>query len=508
MSRRQRRRQEQRRHSSERRLPSGRQIATGAGVTVGATLLMGGAAQAACTCTVDSLADPSDPGHTTLRDALLSAETLTNSGSTITFASGLSGTIHLGSQLPDITYPTTIQGPGAGVLAISGDDTTRLIYMGGGSTGDDVSISGLTLTHGLTQGSAARNGGAIFNGNKDLTISDSVLSGNTSLGDGTHDGYGGAICVCTGPGSLTAIDTTFSGNTAGGSGGAIYTDIAPLTINRSTFDGNQAYYRGGAVSDCCANYDSTIENSTVTGNSVVGDESTVSRAGYGGGVFTYASTGLTLMGSTVAGNHAAISGGGVRVDSTAQPIALQNTILANNTTGDNGPDVYGEVDSAFTLIQNTTDATVNETVPGSDITGQDPKLGGLASNGGATQTMAPLCGSPVIDKGSAFSLTEDQRGLTRPVELADYPNSTAAGADGSDMGAVELQTSPGTVCTPTTPTTAGPTGQRATALAKCKKKHKKALANKKAHDALTPQVKKNLNKKLKKCKLRANQLPV
>src|SRR4051795_10598872 len=98
MSKRQRKRAERRRrHQGEQRL--GRSIATGAGVTVGATLLMGGAAQAACTCTVDSLADPSDPGHTTLRDALLSAETLANSGSTITFASGLSGTIHLGTQL-------------------------------------------------------------------------------------------------------------------------------------------------------------------------------------------------------------------------------------------------------------------------------------------------------------------------------------------------------------------------------------------------------------------------
>ena len=55
---------------------------------------------------------------------------------------------------------------------------------------------------------------------------------------------------------------------------------------------------------------------------------------------------------------------------------------------------------------------------------------------------------------------------------------------------------------------AGPTGQRAAALKKCKKKHKKAVKKKKANGALTQSVKKKLNKKLKKCKKKANQLPV
>ena len=78
--------------------PNRRPLATGAGVTVGATLLMGGVAQAACTCNVDSLADPTALGHTTLRDAVTSAQA--NPGSTITFASGLSGTITLGKHPP------------------------------------------------------------------------------------------------------------------------------------------------------------------------------------------------------------------------------------------------------------------------------------------------------------------------------------------------------------------------------------------------------------------------
>ena len=69
-----------------------RQIVTGVGVGAGATLLMGGTAQAAV-FTVDSLQDVPDPGTTTLRDAIADAEKPADSGSTVTFASGLSGTI-------------------------------------------------------------------------------------------------------------------------------------------------------------------------------------------------------------------------------------------------------------------------------------------------------------------------------------------------------------------------------------------------------------------------------
>jgi hypothetical protein len=78
MSKRQRKRAEKcKRHRGEQ--PLGRSIATGAGVTVGATLLISGAAQAACTCTVDSLQDPTEASHTTLRDAITSANATSES---------------------------------------------------------------------------------------------------------------------------------------------------------------------------------------------------------------------------------------------------------------------------------------------------------------------------------------------------------------------------------------------------------------------------------------------
>ena len=54
------------------------------------------------------------------------------------------------------------------------------------------------------------------------------------------------------------------------------------------------------------------------------------------------------------------------------------------------------------------------TFPGS-IYGVDPLLGPLANNGGPTQTMSPLPGSPAIDAGTNMAVATDQRGLSRVV---------------------------------------------------------------------------------------------
>jgi hypothetical protein len=109
---------------------------------------------------------------------------------------------------------------------------------------------------------------------------------------------------------------------------------------------------------------------------------------------------------------------------------------------------------------------------------------GLVDNGGPTETIALQGTSPVIDAGSNAGdtdLSHDQRGLNRPVDFAGLPNA----ANGTDIGAFEVQqacagqATPSTECTqppgptPTQPTTPTPTKK------KCKKKGKKASAAKK-----------------------------
>ena len=87
-------------------------------------------------------------------------------GETITFSSKLRGhTITLTSGELDITQDLTIDGPGAGQLAVSGDDSSEVFNIGSGAT---VTISGLTITDGN-----ASDGGGIANAGT-LTLEDSA----------------------------------------------------------------------------------------------------------------------------------------------------------------------------------------------------------------------------------------------------------------------------------------------------------------------------------------------
>jgi hypothetical protein len=118
---------------------------------------------------------------------------------------------------------------------------------------------------------------------------------------------------------------------------------------------------------------------------------------------------------------------------------IGNTILAgNNATS--GPDAIGSVVSSdYNLIQRTNGINFSGTTT-HNIIGQDPLLGPLQFNGGPdisffkTLTMAPLPGSPVIDKGRS-NLSGDQRNFSRPYDTS-LPN--AAGGNGADIGAFEI----------------------------------------------------------------------
>src|SRR5262249_29540305 len=154
-----------------------RSIATGAGVTVGATMLMGAAAQAA-TFTVGTTNDGPGAGNCavptntdcTLREAINDANGAAYS--TITFASGLSGTIHLSGalDLPQIVAAGThIQGPGSGQLAIDAGHDSRIFN----TAATDAQISGLTIENGT-----APTGGGIWLQAGQLTVANSVVTGN------------------------------------------------------------------------------------------------------------------------------------------------------------------------------------------------------------------------------------------------------------------------------------------------------------------------------------------
>lgn len=382
-----------------------RSLVTGAGLTAGAVLGMGGVAHAA-DFTVTNLSDGPEPGPDgSLRKAVADANT--NPGAdTIVFDASLTGRVELTQASIQITDALTITGPGADVLGVDAYyGLGRIFTIDPTTAGAPVYISGLQLTYGHPAGS----GGAIFNQDAKLTVADSLLYANAS-GSLATGVAGGAIADNAG-----------------------YASGAQTTILNSTIVGNAAPYgAGGGVAS--SHQLGTIRNSTIAGNTA---------ATFGGGLLS--ENGGTLQDSTIAGNYSYGSGGGIDEFGTGTPhVTLENSLIGDNDAGTSGADLSGSVqfDAQFSLLENTTGVTVSPTVANSNITGTDPALPStLTFTGGTTPTLLPAYNSPVIDQGlTAGGVSTDQRGLARPFDLPSFTNSTATGADGADMGAVELTT--------------------------------------------------------------------
>ncbi len=153
-----------------------------------------------------------DSGDGSLRAAIASAnDPLLHPGADeIVFAPGLRGTITLTGGELAITDALTIDGPGAGTLAVSGNDVSRVFRVGASVA---ATIEDLTITRGLTH----TPGGGILNQGI-LTLEDDVVSSNQVVGDLGQTVGGGGIANINGA-TLTIRDSTFRDNRARGGDG-------------------------------------------------------------------------------------------------------------------------------------------------------------------------------------------------------------------------------------------------------------------------------------------------
>jgi len=175
----------------------------------------------------------------------------------------------------------------------------------------------------------------------------------------------------------------------------------------------------------------TLINDTITGDS----------AYYGGGLFDTGAATLTNV--TVAADPT--TSGGALDNYGAGTVTLNNTIVANRTSGG---DIAGTVSGSSNFIDDS--ATAGGLTQGfnGNIVGVKPLLGPLADNGGPTQTMDLLPGSPAIDAGSnaqavglgGIPLTTDQRGtgfartLNGMVDIGAFEDQISGTAPGSQNG--------------------------------------------------------------------------
>ncbi len=369
----------------------------------------------------------------------------------------------------------SVEGPGGGLFMDSdspitlGDVTfagNESLDGGGIATFGDVSMTGSTFTDNHVLGNGDGGGLKVFSDVAVVTIDGSTFSGNSA------DGWGGAFEQesgdigggATGVFELTVTNSAIVGNTANsdGAGGLDTEDDATITIDHSTVSGNSGGLAGG-VGSFTENTTFSANGSTFSGNT----SSSAGSAVLGSGTYTF-------VNSTITGNTEGAFGA-VTVDGA---LSLVHVTMTNNTSlGELEPDALSsrglgalaEDDDAANIVTDSLTsadsvvaqplgavncaagepqmaaAAVSSTDGGynfsddtscgfvaptsSQTTPNDPVLGALANNGGPTQTLLPLAGSPLLDAipTAVCGANVDQRGVTRPQ------------GTGCDIGAVEVE---------------------------------------------------------------------
>lgn len=346
-------------------------------------------------------------------DAFLSVTDGVNavvSGSTLYIAAG---TYKEGNTVFIRDKSLVLKGDGMGVTYLSGNNTHRIISI---SRAFETAQPFVEMSHlSIVDGYATLDASGIHNVSVDLTLDHVSFSGNETVAGSFNSGSRGAA-LSSSSGRLIINHSTFSGNSAFGSGAAIHAGSA--TVSNTTISGNSATNTGGGI--FVATGTLVLNNCTFSGN----------ISGNRGGAIFNNSNGVVLNHCTVVGNSSANTGGGIlngRSVSKQGILVVNNTLIAGNTTGTTGPDIEGTyISEGGNFIGDTSGANRSATSTGSELTfdGTATTLADiidpiLADNGGPTLTHAIILGSVLSDAGDNASipaeLTSDQRGFPRAI---------------------------------------------------------------------------------------------
>jgi CSLREA domain-containing protein len=309
-------------------------------------------------------------------------------------------------DITDTSGELRLTGAGADVAIIDANTIDRVFHILPGAT---VIISGLTVRGGKVSDDAdpeaerpSVSGGGILNLGT-LTIIDSTLSGNRANdGGGIYSGDGSTVTIqhstvmdntvlndgggIVNGGNLTITNSTLRENH--GCGGGIYT-YGTLMITGSTLSGNLADgadCEGGGMFIEEGTVD--IANSTLSGNLA---------GGVGGGI---ANSGeLIITNSTFLRNSSLTAGGGIITDD--HTTLLRNTIFASGPAGGNcSSRASGSIIDGGHNLDSGTSCGFSAANGSSGNTNPQLDPAGLKDNGGPTQTIALLAGSPAINAGN------------------------------------------------------------------------------------------------------------
>ena len=315
--------------------------------------------------TIDGTIDGAGPSNVSLGitiDAGNGTDQMPNTGDGITILSISSGDVEIDS------------------LTLTGGDT-GIPYLGGAITGRDAN---LTVRNSVITGNASPKGGGIqfesqfeahqlklysttvsnnnasYGGGGGLyikapsssaTIESSMITGNQAEGQEEQAGQGGGIKANVH--SFNLQSSTVENNRSTHSGGGLFITAvgeATVTINESTIDLNEStggYSLGGGLVINSSNSSVTITDTTISNNKALGSEANT------GGMDIQAKDDSVVLidGVAVTDNHADDDVGGMAIVNSASEVTVQNSTISGNTasfTQSGSYDVAGGVYLATT----------------------------------------------------------------------------------------------------------------------------------------------------------------
>lgn len=305
-----------------------------------------------------------------------------------------------GSTISILPAPAVTTGDG-GALHVSENSSLRVI--GGSMTGNHA-------THG---------GGALWNEDGSIRISDATISENTAEGAAADDGGGG---IFNSAGEIQLNGVTISQNQATGiegSGGGILNTDGAVIISGGGIHSNTANRAGGGIE--AINGVIEITGSLLTENTA-GPDATATP-GNGGAVNLSGAATLILTDSTAENNIAKNQGGGLWNSSTGT-MELHGSTLSNNGTKGGGG-IFTETGDGEVTLSNCT------------LSGNEATNGGgmLISGGKVSLSSVTIATNMATDTGGGIekiggSLSTLNTLITDNV-AADAPDLSGAADDSS-----------------------------------------------------------------------------
>jgi len=282
----------------------------------------------------------------------------------------------------------------------------------------------------FTMNMAAAEGGGLWNGAGEMTVTNCMVNENSVVGDGANQGGGG---VFNAGGTVTINGGQINNNTTTGtstSGGGILNDMGTLSVTNTTIDGNTSIRAGGGIEDnSAAGGMLTLSNVTLTNNS------TSASPGNGGGLHITGPGASLVESCTVSNNEAAAEGGGLW-NGTGVMTVNSTTIESNTVIGDGADQGGGGIFNAGgTLIVDACDILTNET------TGPSTSGGGILNDLGVlTITNSSLIGNSSIRAGGGV---EDNSAMGNVLTITNVIfNENTTGASPGNGGGLHI-TGPG-----------------------------------------------------------------